>query len=382
MSKMQKSFNRRQLIKFFLKIGLSLFSFSIGAKKVKNKAISTKPMKTIKKITALPETGPLPTIDPFLFCVHHNDKYPKATKNFTPDSSLIGRNLGNDFSNEDGWSMYHGESVPGFPKHPHRGFETLTIVNKGTIDHSDSLGATARFGDGDAQWLTAGDGINHSEMFPLFNQKSINTLDFFQIWINLPSYNKRVKPNFQMFWSEQIPKINVKDSLGITSSVELISGKFEGIKSLEAPPNSWANDSNNYFAVWIINLKSKGSFVIPKTFKGINRSIYLPKDTNIQVNNDIIAANSMVELFSDQIATLKNNKGDARILMLQGRPINEQVESYGPFVMNTRSEIQEAFYDYNRTKFGGWKWPNSDPIHGPYKGRFAKLINGKIDKPG
>ena len=105
----------------------------------------------------------------------------------------------------------------------------------------------------------------------------------------------------------------MKDSLGITSSVELISGKFEGIKSLEAPPNSWANDSNNYFAVWIINLKSNGSFVIPKTFKDINRSIYLPKDTNIQVNNDIIDAHSMVELFSDQIATLKNNKGDARI---------------------------------------------------------------------
>ena len=378
---MQKPFNRRQLIKFFFKIGLSLFSFSFGAK-IKNKDIPAKPMKTIKKITALPESGPWPTIDPFLFCVHHNDKYPKATKKFAPDASLIGRNLGNDFSNVDGWSMYHGESVPGFPKHPHRGFETLTIVKKGTIDHSDSLGATARFGDGDAQWLTAGDGINHSEMFPLFNQKSINTLDFFQIWINLPSYNKRVKPNFQMFWSEQIPKINVKDSSGITSSVELISGNFEGIKSLEAPLNSWANDPNNYFAVWIINLKSKGSFVIPKTFKGINRSIYLPKDTNIQVNNDIIAANSMVELFSDQIATLKNNKGDARILMLQGRPINEQVESYGPFVMNTRSEIQEAFYDYNRTKFGGWRWPNSDPIHGPYKGRFAKLINGKIDKPG
>ena len=128
-------------------------------------------------------------------------------------------------------------------------------------------------------------------------------------------------------------------------------------------------------------MKSKGSFVIPKTFKGINRSIYLPKDTNIQVNNDIIAANSMVELFSDQIATLKNNKGDARILMLQGRPINEQVESYGPFVMNTRSEIQEAFYDYNKTEFGGWKWGNSDPVHGMEKEKFAKLINGNIIKP-
>ena len=88
--------------------------------------------------------------------------------------------MGNDFSNKDGWSMYHGRSIPGFPRHPHRGFETLTVVSKGTIDHADSLGASARYGDGDAQWLTAGDGINHSEMFPLFNQSGNNKLDFFQ----------------------------------------------------------------------------------------------------------------------------------------------------------------------------------------------------------
>ena len=92
---------------------------------------------------------------------------------------LSGRNLGQDFSNKDGWSMYHGEKVPGFPKHPHRGFETLTVVNEGIIDHSDSLGSKARYGDGDAQWLTAGDGINHSEMFPLFNKDSLNKIDFF-----------------------------------------------------------------------------------------------------------------------------------------------------------------------------------------------------------
>ena len=378
---MQKPFNRRQIIKFFLKIGLSLFTFSFGAKNILKKRVLSQPMNTIKQITDLPESGPWPTIDPFLFCVHHNDKYPKATKNFTPDASLKGRNLGNDFSNEEGWSMYHGDSVPGFPKHPHRGFETLTVINKGTIDHSDSLGAIARFGDGDAQWLTAGDGINHSEMFPLFNKQSNNILDFFQIWINLPSYNKRVKPNFQMYWNKQIPKINVKDRTGITSSVELISGKFEEKESPAAPPNSWANDINNHFAVWIIHLKRKGSFLIPKTIPGINRSLYILKNTNIQVNDDSIDPHSMVELFSEQNIILKNNGRDTRILMLQGRPINEPIERYGPFVMNTRSEIQEAFLDYNRTGFGGWKWPNSGPIHGQYKGRFAKLINGEIDKP-
>ena len=378
---MQKYFNRRQLIKFFLKIGLSLFTFSFGAKNILKKRVLYQSMKTIKQITDLPRSGTWPTIDPFLFCVHHNDKYPKATKNFTPDASFGGRNLGNDFSNAEGWSMYHGESVPGFPKHPHRGFETLTVINKGIIDHSDSLGATARFGDGDAQWLTAGDGINHSEMFPLFNEQSNNILDFFQIWINLPSYNKRVEPNFQMYWNKQIPKINVKDKKGIISCVELISGKFEGKESQAAPPNSWANDINNHFAVWIIHLKSQGSFLIPKAIQGINRSLYILKNTNIHLNDDSINPHSMVDLFSEQNVILKNNGHDTRILMLQGRPINEPIERYGPFVMNTRSEIREAFLDYNRTGFGGWKWPNSGPIHGKYKGRFAKLINDDIDKP-
>ena len=154
-----------------------------------------------------------------------------------------------------------------------------------------------------------------------------------------------------MYWNKQIPKINVKDKTGITSSVELISGKFEEKESPAAPPNSWANDINNHFAVWIINLKSKGSFLIPKTILGINRSLYILKNTNIQVNNDSIDPNSMVELFSEQNVILKNNGHDTRILMLQGRPINEPIERYGPFVMNTRSEIQEAFLDYNRTGF-------------------------------
>ena len=95
-----------------------------------------------------------------------------ATADSGPEAPLAGRELGQDFSRKDGWSMYHGSTVPGFPGHPHRGFETVTIVRKGLIDHSDSLGATARFGGGDVQWLTAGKGIVHSEMFPLLDRGS------------------------------------------------------------------------------------------------------------------------------------------------------------------------------------------------------------------
>ena len=153
---------------------------------------------------AVRQTVPLgpqwPTIDPFLFCAHHDDAYPNGNEALGPVESLAGRNLGMDFDGIDGWNMYHGTVVPGFPQHPHRGFETVTIVRNGIIDHSDSLGATARFGRGDVQWLTAGRGIVHSEMFPLLAPDADNPLELFQIWLNLPAADKMTEPYFTMLW--------------------------------------------------------------------------------------------------------------------------------------------------------------------------------------
>ena len=157
---------------------------------------------------------PWPTIDPFLFCVHHVDAYPRGNAAMAPDAALSGRNLGQDFAGKDGWSMYHGQTIPGFPAHPHRGFETVTIVRQGHIDHSDSLGATARFGPGDVQWLTAGKGIVHCEMFPLRNTDAPNPAELFQIWLNLPAKNKMAEPHFTMLWGENVPTVRHADYLG------------------------------------------------------------------------------------------------------------------------------------------------------------------------
>ena len=151
------------------------------------------------------------TIDPFLFCVHHLDNYPAGNEQLGPAASLEGRYLGQDFTVRDGWRMYHGERVPGFPEHPHRGFETVTVVLNGFVDHSDSHGAAGRYGNGDVQWMTAGSGLQHAEMFPLLNRDKPNPLELFQIWLNLPKARKFSKPYYNMLWGEDIPTNTDKD---------------------------------------------------------------------------------------------------------------------------------------------------------------------------
>ena len=137
--------------------------------------------------------GPMPTDSPFLFAVHHLDTYPAGNAKMAPAASLRGHNIGADFGHADGWSMYHGEVIPGFPKHPHRGFETITVARQGYVDHTDSLGNGGRFGGGDVQWMTAGEGISHAEMFPLLSESSTNVFDLFQIWLNLPKRSKMAR---------------------------------------------------------------------------------------------------------------------------------------------------------------------------------------------
>jgi len=129
--------------------------------------MTTSRIKSVKPLGFMWETS-----DPFLFCAHHKDAFPEGNENMGPAASLAGRNLGQDFTLKDGWRMYHGHQVPGFPEHPHRGFETVTIVLEGWVDHFDSAGASGRYGDGDVQWMTAGSGLQHAEMFPLVSSCS------------------------------------------------------------------------------------------------------------------------------------------------------------------------------------------------------------------
>ena len=339
-------------------------------------------MPTDPLLSITPLAFPWQTIDPFLFCVHHNDHYPHGNAALGPQAALTGRNLGQDFSGKDGWSMYHGQTVPGFPSHPHRGFETVTIVRNGLIDHSDSLGATARFGNGDVQWLTAGKGIQHSEMFPLLRTDQPNPAELFQIWLNLPARNKMVEPHFTMFWSAAIPRAESTDTRGKKTEIVCIAGPLGDAHAPPPPPDSWACEADSELAIWTIRMEAGARWTLPATHHAqTRRQLYFFQGQSLRIAGQDIPPSSAIEVRANQPIELVNGPELSEMLMLQGRPIGDPVAQYGPFVMNTQAEIQQAFADYRQSGFGGWPWDRSDPVHPRSQGRFARHADGLVETP-
>ncbi len=324
-----------------------------------------------------------PTGNPFLFCVHHLDHYPAGNDEMGPDASLQGRNLGQDFTLKDGWRMYHGERVPGFPAHPHRGFETITIVLEGYVDHSDSHGAAGRYGMGDVQWMTAGAGLQHCEMFPLIKKEESNPLELFQIWLNLPKNNKFADPHFKMLWGETIPVVHQTDENGNNTEVKVFAGKLGDAVAPAPAPDSWAADPANGVNIWTIKIPKGAHWKLPAASIEANRHLYFYKGSGIKIAGIDIQSMHAIEMLPDQDAIIECTGGeDAYLLLLEAIPIDEPVVQHGPFVMNTAEEIHQAFADYRQTQFGGWPWKRYDHVHNRSDGRFARYKDGKEETPG
>ncbi|WP_258104782.1 pirin family protein [Marinoscillum sp. MHG1-6] len=327
-----------------------------------------------------PLSFPWSTQDPFLFCAYHEDNYPEGNENMGPKPSLAGRNIGQDFQGIDGWNMYHGSTVPGFPSHPHCGFETVTIVQMGLVDHADSLGAAGRFGNGDVQWMTAGKGVQHSEMFPLLKSEQPNPFLLFQIWLNLPRSKKKTDPHFAMLWSETIPKLSFTDDQNLKTEVTLVAGKIEATPAPSPAPDSWAANPDNDVNIWVIKMDPGATWELPTGKAGSNRSLYFFKGDEASFDDEVVKVNHMIEHHPEEPLMIKNGQQEAHILLLQGQPISEPVFTYGPFVTNSRDEIQQVFNDYQKTEFGGWPWPRRDQVHDPKKGRFAIHADGRVEE--
>jgi len=336
--------------------------------------MTTSRIKSVKPLGFMWETS-----DPFLFCAHHKDAFPEGNENMGPAASLAGRNLGQDFTLKDGWRMYHGHQVPGFPEHPHRGFETVTIVLEGWVDHFDSAGASGRYGDGDVQWMTAGSGLQHAEMFPLVHKTKSNPLELFQVWLNLPQKNKMVNSHYKMLWSEDIPVTEIKDNQGHSIKTRIIAGKFMDDSAPDPAPDSWASDQDNQVAIWLLTLDANAKFSFPKVPEGTHRSLYFYRGSSITLDNADIPAYHTAQVSSPDEIPVQNGPDQSHLLLLQGKPISEPTVKHGPFVMNTEKEIQQAFDDYRKTRFGGWPWDRSDPVNPASQKRYARYADETED---
>lgn len=362
---------------FFKRLGLGL----AGTLTLQTSSLEKKEMKLIKNIKPMGFTWD--TLDPFLFCVHHEDYFPKGNANMGPEKSFLnGRSLGDDFILKDGFRMYHGKEVPGFPGHPHRGFETITVVRKGLVDHADSLGAAGRYGEGDVQWMTAGKGVQHSEMFPLIKEVEDNPLELFQIWLNLPAKDKMTEPHFKMLWGSQIPKYAAKDSQGRESMVEIIAGSLNDHIAPLPPPGSWAAKKENEVAIYNIQMEAGATFTIPKASSNVNRMLYFYEGNQLTIEGTPVKPYNSIEVDAGYDITIQGGNEKSKILVLQGKPIGEQVIQYGPFVMNSKAEIQQAFDDYHKTQFGGWPWDRYDKVHDRKLSRFAQHADGRFEEGG
>lgn len=331
------------------------------------------------------------TQDPFLFCVHHLDHYPAGNEGMGPATPLAGRNLGSDFAVKDGFRMYHGREVPGFPQHPHCGFETVTLVRQGFVDHSDSLGATARLGPGDVQWMTAGRGIVHSEMFPLVRRDAPNPVELFQLWLNLPATAKDARPHFEMMWREDVPVLDVVDPGGRHVRLTVVAGDSARLIDTPAaastapvprpPPASYASEPTADIEIVRIELEPLATWRLPQARIGTRRMLYGVRGTTTEIEDMQLPERHAAELAEGRGVSVHAGAEGAELLLLGGRPLGEPVASYGPFVAATRTGILEAIRTYEATQFGGWPWPTHEPVHARQTGRFAQLADGRRVEP-
>lgn len=227
----------------------------------------------------------------------------------------------------------------GVGSHPHRGFETVTIAYKGKVAHHDSFGNSGVIGEGDVQWMTAASGILHKEYHEKEWSRGGGEFQMVQLWVNLPAKDKMSTPKYQAIEQKDFGKYELPDGKG---TIEVIAGNYKGTKGT----------ASTFTPIEMYNARLE---------KGASADFTLPENYNtamLVIEGKILIDDQLVE--TDQFV-LFENKGtdiqvkadsDAIVLVLSGEPIEENIFSYGPFVMNNRDEILQAYDDFNQGKFG------------------------------
>lgn len=227
----------------------------------------------------------------------------------------------------------------GVGQHPHRGFETVTIIYDGEVEHHDSTGAGGQIGPGDVQWMTAGGGILHEEYHSDGFAQRGGPFEMIQLWVNLPARDKMATPGYQSLLSRDIPRVALADGAG---SVRVIAGAFDGA---QGPARTFSPMN-----VWDVSLKAGKTATLPAPQDWMT-AVMVRKGT-VLVNGEQVVREAQLVLFAraGEAITLEAN-GDAEVFFLSGAPIDEPIVGYGPFVMNSEREIQQAIADFNAGRF-------------------------------
>jgi quercetin 2,3-dioxygenase len=219
-------------------------------------------------------------------------------------------------------------------------------------------------------------------MFPLLNRDAHNETELFQIWINLPSTDKMVPPHFSMLWSHQIPRHTFLDRAGRPTEVTVVAGELvTGQPAPAPPPHSWASRPDSDVGIYHAAITAEGSWTLaPAAHERTVRTVYVFRGGSVRIGASEVEGGRAAVVRSDLPIELIDTGDGAEVLVLQGRPIGEPIVQYGPFVMNTKAEIQKAYHDYQETHFGGWPWPADDPNHGAELRRFARHADGRVEE--
>lgn len=228
----------------------------------------------------------------------------------------------------------------GVGTHPHRGFETVTIVYKGEVEHRDSTGKGGLIGPGDVQWMTAANGILHEEFHSQDFTRKGGVLEMVQLWVNLPAKDKNTGPGYQTLLDRDIPSVDLPGGAG---RLRVIAGAYEGHRG---PARTFTPVD-----LWDVRLKQGG--IAPLTLPEGHTVAVVVLQGTVKVNGDAVAREAQFVLLDRKGGDITlEADGDASLLILSGEPIDEPVVMYGPFVMNTEDEIRQAITDFRSGRFG------------------------------
>jgi redox-sensitive bicupin YhaK (pirin superfamily) len=231
------------------------------------------------------------------------------------------------------------EKPRGVGVHPHRGFETVTIAYKGKVEHHDSSGGGV-ISEGDVQWMTAASGVLHKEFHEKEWSKKGGDFQMVQLWVNLPAKDKMSTPKYQAIKNDSIPRYHVENNGG---EIEIIAGEYKGIKGA----------ATTFTPMNMLNLKLKSNAEASFSFPSNFNTAMLVIEGIIQVNDkDVAPTDHFILMANDGEDFTVKATDDAIVLLLSAAPIGEPIAAHGPFVMNTRQELMEAFNDFNTGKFG------------------------------